>query len=257
MKKALGISLGAMLALFPLLFLLGLSFMQQWSYPGVLPEAASLLQWNRLLEGSNGLRSSLGLSLLLSLLVAGLATGLGFFSSKVLAFHPRKNRFLMLAYFPFVLTPVIYAACIYYFFIRMGLNGVFGGVLLAQLMIAYPYAVILGIEFWNDRMRNLEDLARTLGASERQIWTEVFWPSSKGILLLMFFQTFLISWFEYGLTTLIGVGKVQTLTIKVFQFIHEANPYLAALSGILLALPPILLLWINRRFVFQSQVHSS
>ncbi|MEO1451379.1 MAG: ABC transporter permease [Bacteroidota bacterium] len=254
MKFSISKSLGITLALFPLLFLLGLSLMAQWSYPELSPQEWTLLQWKRLWGGSNGLRSSLSLSLGLSLGVASFATGLGFFSSRVIAYHPQKALFRLLAYFPFVLTPVIYAACVYYFFIRLGLNGQIWGVLLAQLMIAYPYAVILGVEFWNERMKDLINLAYTLGANERATWMRVIWPASRGILLLIFFQTFLISWFEYGLTTLIGVGKVQTLTVKVFQFIHEANPYLAALSGLLLAFPPILLLWINRRFVFKTQL---
>jgi putative spermidine/putrescine transport system permease protein len=57
----------------------------------------------------------------------------------------------------------------------------------------------------------------------------------------------LISWFEFGFTNFIGVGKVQTLTIKVYQFVLEANPYLAALASCLLLFPPILLLWRKKK----------
>ncbi|MEO1805346.1 MAG: ABC transporter permease, partial [Bacteroidota bacterium] len=60
-----------------------------------------------------------------------------------------------------------------------------------------------------------------------------------------------ISWFEYGLTTLIGVGKIQTLTLKVYQYVNEANIYFAALASCLLFLPPLILIWVNKRFVFR------
>jgi putative spermidine/putrescine transport system permease protein len=51
---------------------------------------------------------------------------------------------------------------------------------------------------------------------------------------------------------LIGVGKVQTLTVRVFEYVNEANSYLAALSGVLLFVPPLLLLYVNKRFVFNQ-----
>lgn len=69
---------------------------------------------------------------------------------------------------------------------------------------------------------------------------------------MCFFQAFLISWFEYGLTTLIGIGKVQTLTVKVFQYIGEANIFHAALASLLLALPPAGLLWVNKQVLFKT-----
>ena len=96
----------------------------------------------------------------------------------------------------------------------------------------------------------MEQLVATLGGNTWQTYTRVLLPMAKGALLVCFFQTFLISWFEYGLTRLIGVGKVQTLTLKVFQYVNEANIFYAALASILLAMPPILLLWINKKFVF-------
>jgi putative spermidine/putrescine transport system permease protein len=69
-------------------------------------------------------------------------------------------------------------------------------------------------------------------------------------LLIAFFQSFLISWFEFGLTNYIGGGQVQTLTLRVYQYIGEANIHLAALSSLLLVIPPLILLWLNKRFIF-------
>ncbi|WP_204314462.1 hypothetical protein, partial [Klebsiella aerogenes] len=69
-----------------------------------------------------------------------------------------------------------------------------------------------------------------LGGTNIVALTSVIIPLSKPLLLVCFFQCFLISWFEYGLTSVIGYGKIQTLTIKVYQFLTEANIYYAALS---------------------------
>ena len=52
---------------------------------------------------------------------------------------------------------------------------------------------------------------------------------------------------RYGITQLIGIGKVDTLTIRVMQFVREANPYLAAVTSCLMIAPPLLLLAINKK----------
>jgi len=53
------------------------------------------------------------------------------------------------------------------------------------------------------------------------------------MLLLCFFQTFLLSWFQYGLTMLVGGGQVKTLPLKVYDFVWEANVFYAALASCL------------------------
>ena len=50
---------------------------------------------------------------------------------------------------------------------------------------------------------------------------------------------------------IIGYGKVQTLTVKVYQFLTEANIFYAALNCCLLILPPVLLLWMNKRIILR------
>jgi putative spermidine/putrescine transport system permease protein len=87
-----------------------------------------------------------------------------------------------------------------------------------------------------------------------QTFGKVLLPLAKGMLIICFFQTFLLSWFEYGLTSIIGLGKIQTLTIKVFMYIKEANYFYGALSSCLLVLPPVILLYLNKKYIFKSLI---
>lgn len=243
----------AVTLLFPVAYLVVLSISESWIFPRILPESLTVNRWIALLSGSSNLFSSLMLSLVIAFTVALLATFGGFYSSKHLAYHRRRNLWMRISYFPFILSPVIYAALLYFYFIKAGLSGNLFGVILGQLLIAYPYSVILFSGFWSDRIQNIEQLVQTLGGNRRQTYRRVLLPMAQGLLLVCFFQTFLISWFEYGLTTLIGVGKVQTLTIKVFQYINEANFYNAALSSSLLILPPVILLYFNKKYLFKKR----
>ncbi len=238
--------------LFPFAFLLMLSLGRRWAYPALLPAEWTLDNW-RLIRGAQaGLGESLLLSLGLSLSIALLATAGSFVVSRQVAYHRRRRRWLAIAYLPYVFAPVILAACLQYFFIRAGLSGKLWGVALAQLFITFPYGVIFFTSFWTERTLALEQLIATLGGNAWQACRRVLIPVARGMLLACFFQLFLISWFEYGLTALIGVGKVQTLTLKVFQYVNEANTFFAALAGCLLVLPPLALLWLNKRYVFRS-----
>jgi putative spermidine/putrescine transport system permease protein len=240
------------LILFPFAFLLMLSLGRQWPYPALFPQQWSLENWAMILQGSEGLGNSAGISVLLSLCVAALSTTSSFWVSRHIAYHPKREAWLSMAYLPYVFAPVILAACLQFFFIVSGLYGTFGGVLVAQLFITFPYGVIFFSSFWNEQLLNMEQLVKTLGGNTRQAYAKVLIPVARGALMTCFFQLFLISWFEYGLTNLIGVGKVPTLTIRVFQYVNEANLFLAALASCLLILPPVLLLWVNRSVVLKG-----
>lgn len=242
------------LIIFPFVYMVLLSFASEWQFPDVLPSYFGLRNWRLVLGSENGLLGSLMLSTVISLSVATVSTLSGFILSRTVSYHPKKNTLTLLTYFPYILAPVVFGACLSYFFLKIGLFGSATGVIVAQFMIAFPYALIFFSSFWGNRTKNFENLVSTLGGSQWQAFSRVLFPMAGGMLLICFFQTFLISWFEYGLTSIIGVGKVQTLTIKVFLFIKESNFFLGALSCCLLIFPPVLLLYINKKYVFNKLV---
>lgn len=236
----------------PLVIILLLSFARNWVFPSVLPQQFTTASWVSLFTDTNGMGTSFLLTLFIALAVAALATAAGFFSSRFIAYHRHKKTLLLLAYLPFVLSPVILAVCLKYYFIKMGLAGAAWGVAMAQLVIAFPYSIIFFIGFWNNKVQQYTALVQTLGGTATHVFQKAILPLAKPMLLVCFFQCFLISWFEYGLTSVIGYGKVQTLTVMVYGFVTEANIFYAALSCCLLVLPPVVLLLINKKIVFRQ-----
>ncbi len=248
-RKNITLVLIAIGCILPVAILLALSFAQHWVYPHLLPNTFTSEAWSYIFKKGNNITSSIFTSLMIALAVAGLSTTAGFFTSRLIAYHKKKNILLFLAYMPFILSPVIFAVCLKYFFIKLNLSGTVAGVILAQLIIAFPYATIVLTSFWNLRIQQYQMLVHTLGGSDQYAFAKVVYPLAVPMLLVCFFQCFLISWFEYGLTLIIGFGRVQTLTLRVFQFLTEANIFYAALSCCLLIIPPTILLWINKKFI--------
>ena len=241
----------ALICLFPFAFLFTLSLVESWPYPTLWPEQFSLQVWRSVVSGSADLTSSFFLSIGVSTSVALVSTLAGYMTGNYIAYHRRHRLLLFFAYVPFIMSPVILGTCLMYIYIKAQLTGNVAGVILSQVMFAYGFSIVFFSAFWNRRIKGLEDLVYTLGGNAWQAYTRVLLPVSKQALLLCFFQTFLISWFQYGLTLLIGSGKVQTLPVKVFEYVNEANVYYAAMASCLLVIPPAVLLWVNKRFVFK------
>lgn len=217
-----------------------------WRFPAALPAAYSLRALRDLLAADNELLAGLGRSVLLASVVAIVATTSGFGLARAITRAARPGRWEALSYLPYALPPVLLAVLIQPFIIRLHLSGSLGGVLLGLLLIAVPFATLLLRSFWTRQATEYEQLARTLGCTPRQALWQVLLPLAWPLLRTALFQTFLLTWFDFGLTNLLSVGKVRTLTVQVFTYVGEANAQLAAVASLLLLLPPALLLWANK-----------
>lgn len=255
MKKAIIYSIGFITVL-PLVSLIYLSFVTRWSFPGLFSEVFTLSNWHQAIEGSGGIAGSLFLSLGISGSLALISTFFGFFVSRNIMLEEKNQVLLKSAFLPYTIAPVVMGAMMQYYFIKIGISGSISGVMIAQLLFILPYSVLLLSTFWSVRIKHMIYQAKTLGASDQVVNRTILLPLSRPWLFLCFVQCFLISWFEYGMTRLVGVGKVETLTIKVMLFIEEANPYLAAVAACLMIFPVLLLLIINGKLVAMRAMNS-
>ena len=254
--KRIGYLLTASFLLLPLLTIGYLSVTTLWTFPKQWQGPFTMQYWSGLFQSGNALAASLALSLGVSITIAGSATVFGFVVSKQLAFGAKTGRLLRLAYFPYLIAPVVFGSMLQFYFVRLGLTGSIAGVWLAQVLFVFPYGLLFLSTFWNDRLKQTAFQATTLGASNWQLYRSVLIPMARPWLFICFVQCFLISWFEYGITQLIGVGKVPTLTIRTMQYVREADPHQAALASCLMVLPVLLLLVVNQR-LFLKRVDPS
>ena len=244
-RRAVTWLLSACLVL-PLGVLVLLSLARHWSWPALLPTDVQAGQWLSLIADGSGLGAIVLRSAGMGLCVAALATVLGFVTSRSVALHRRRSALLTLLHVPFAVSPVVVGVSLLYLFLRLNLAGHVAGVMLAQLIFAYAYAVILLSGFWNVQVQSLTEVATALGAGRRQIWRRVLAPLARPLLGVCLFQTFLISWFDYPLTLLIGEGRIATLTVALYQYFSSGDTRLAGTCGIVLLLPPLCVLAIHR-----------
>lgn len=244
--RPVAILLGALCVL-PVAYLATLAIAGAWPYPELLPRAARVEHLSAIFRGERPLLESVVTSVALATTVGFVSTGLGLFVARAVAGHPNRRTLTLVAHLPLAISPVVLGVCLLYFEIRLGLAASLSGVILAHLVFGLAFAVVFWLPFWNAEKRAYEDLVRTLGGGARDFYARVLFPLTRGPFVICFFQTFLISWFQYGLTALVGSGKVRTLPLEVYEFVAEANVGHAAVASCLLVLPPILLGWMNHR----------
>lgn len=225
-----------------------LSVADGWTFPDAWPAAWSLRRWADALGGE--MVGALGLSAVVSLVLAAASTLGGLATGRAVAQSCRPRLWLFAAYLPFASSPVVLGVCLLFLWLKAGLAGTVVGVVLAQLVFAYGFAVVFFAAFWTPRLVAYGDLVRTLGGTAAQALRLGVWPVARPAAGLCFAQTFLLSWFQYGLTLVVGAGRVQTLPVRVFAFVGEADAGMAAVASLVLVAPPLAMVWLNRRLVF-------
>lgn len=243
------IILAMFVVLTPYLLLVLLSLGSGWGFPTLIPERLDLLPWRRFFSDRDGMRDAALTSASMAVVVATLGTAggliLGRTVSRTAGGIPRY-----VIYLPFVLSPIIVGIGLYDLLVRLSLTSSLKGSILVQLIFALSFSGVFFSEMWNPRIERLEALVKTLGGGRWAVWRHAIFPATSGLILVCIIQTALLSWLDYGLVSVIGGGRVRTVTVKLFSSLREANVNQAAQAALVLLAPTVVgfgvSLWVLR-----------
>ena len=143
------------------------------------------------------------------------------------------------AFLPVAVPPIALAVGLQVSFLHLGLGGSFAGVLLAHAVPAAGYASLFFIGIFTGFDGRLEEDARSLGATPRQVWRRVTLPLLRRPIAESFLLAFLVSWAQVPLTLVVGQGRVETLPVEVLTYLGAGQDALGAAGALLLLLPPL------------------
>ena len=250
-RSSIGLILVATLVALPFLPLLLWTFSGEWRFPDLLPTAWSLRGIEYLLEpGGKVLVATLnslviGVGVAVASVVVGLPAGmaLGGYEWRF------KGIVIFVILLPILVPPLASTMGVHLTFIRLGLADTIFGVFLVHLVPTVPYTAIILTSVFAERPGDLEEAARTLGASPWKAFRHVTLPDiAPGVAVAGLFA-FLISWGQYILTLLIGGGNVVTLPMLLFSAASGNDPVLSSALALVFALPAIVALVIALRFL--------
>ncbi len=132
---------------------------------------------------------------------------------------------------PFMLPPVISALGFMVFWISAGLYGHILAVIISHgiFLVTLPLVTIsLGLEVMN---RQLLEVARTMGADRRTLFTTVIFPLVKPYIISGFAFAFVLSLNEYIIAYMIAGFTAETLPVRIFNSLRYGyTPVMASVA---------------------------
>jgi putative spermidine/putrescine transport system permease protein len=187
-----------------------------------LPEAATT-QWYRDAWAEFQLGSVLWVTAEVVLSVVVLTVILGVPAAYALARREFRGKRLLLFLLPLMVPPITYGIPLATVMYKVGLAGTLAGVIVANLIPALPFVILVMTPFIEQIDPNLEAAARVFGADTRRVFFHVLLPQlAPGILaasLLVLVRT--IAMFE--LTFLTAGPDSQTLVVALYYAVFAAG----------------------------------
>jgi putative spermidine/putrescine transport system permease protein len=241
----------------PMLALVLWSVAIKWFWPHVFPQEIGLDYWAQAL----GLQKSLAIgavsiteafqtSMVIALLVVASAMLIAIPAGYVLAKYrvPLRGAILFLFLMPqaFPQQPVF--VNLLFSFNKIGLTSKIQGVVLVHLMVSLVFAVWISSAAFKGIPPELEEAARSVGASRLRTFFHITLPLAAPGLLASAVFVFLTSLDEFTGTFFIGLPFISTLPMLLYSS-SGYNLQFASVIAIVLLIPSILFMVIIERFL--------
>lgn len=235
----------------PIVFIVLLSFgSSRWL---AFPPPAWTLRWYAEFFADTQWLASLATSAQIAVIVAVLSVVLGLLASFALVRGRFPGRTALRAFLimPMIMPVVVLAIGLYGLYLRVNLNGTLTGFVMAHLVIALPFSIIVISSALAGFDKSHEDAAIICGASPWQARWRVTIPSIRLSIFTAAIFSFLASWDEVVLAIFMASPQLQTFPVRIWTTLRQdLTPVIAAASTLLIALTAVLLLishWLQRR----------
>lgn len=209
------------------------SFREYFPYPNLL-EATFGIRAYRYILIDKKILSSIQNSYAIGISSSFLACLSGYFIALRLKEEKRLRVLLSLIVFlPLVISSTSVGAGLQVLFNRLDLTGTFRGVILVHTVYLLPYSVWILLP----GLRSIDDdlicAAKMLGSDDITVFRKITYPLIKPFLKTALIMGFILSFSQYYLTLVIGIGQVTTYTTLSFPFMVEKDRAMSALISIL------------------------
>ena len=243
----------AFLILVPLVPIIIWSFTARWFWPNLLPNEWGTRGWEVVFSPYSQVLDSIWITLVLGIITVILTTLVSLPAAKAIGQNEFRGKGFLetMILAPYLVSPTAVAFGLYSIFIRLGLQGTVLGVAIAMLIPTTPLMLRLLISVFESFDPEYEEQARALGAGPVRVLIHVTIPMILPGIIAGSFFTFLGSINAFFYPFLIGAGKVNVLSVLLYNFMGSGGydfPVVAVIS-ILLAIPGILFLLFAERLI--------
>lgn len=248
-----GICLGLLaFAIFgPLANLLLWTVTERWYYPHLLPIDYGFSYWGKVFAPRGNAMTSLGTSVLVACLAVALSLLLAVPAGYALARLklPFRSLILLALLLPNAFPNLPIYVNIARIFYQFGLNGTILGVVLVHTTHGLVYAVWIGTAAFSAIDAELEEAARSTGASALRAFWDVMLPLAAPGLMASAIFVFLESLDEFTGTYFVGAPDIVTMPLLLYTAGAGGNYQIASITALILLVPSIGFMFFVERFL--------
>jgi len=150
---------------------------------------------------------------------------------------------------PLLIPHVVLGVAFLRFFTQIGLGGKFAGLLLAHLVIVFPFAFRLTLASAAGMDRAIEQAAISLGASDWAVLRRVTLPLIAPGMVSGWALAFIQSFDEVTMTVFLAAPGIETLPIRMFLYIQDnIDPLVTSVSACVIAVTIVALICLDRLY---------
>lgn len=214
------------------------------------------LNWYRKLAGNPEILHAAGRSVSIAVLTTILATTIGTLAAIALfRYEFRGKRFLQAMLFPPIAIPwLITGTAMLLFFFWVGIGRGSPAVVLGHVALALPYVIVVVSARLHTFDVQLEEAARSLGASPWQVTRAVTLPwIASGIVAGALFA-FAVSFDQFVVSYFLAQPGDATLPVLIYTSIRKGfTPEINAISTIIIVISMAVMLEASRRYRFGGE----
>jgi putative spermidine/putrescine transport system permease protein len=213
-----------------------------------IPVHAFSLRWFRAIADYPEFVSAFWSSIGLAALSSTVAIALSVPAALAVARHRFPGRAAITALFlsPLMIPPVVLGVAFLRFFTQVGMGGTFAGLVLAHVVIVFPFALRLVLASAAGMDRSIEHAAISLGASDGAVFRRVTLPLILPGVMSGWLLAFITSFDEVTMTVFVATPATMTLPVRMFLYIQDSiDPLVTSVSAIVIVLTVLLMLLIE------------
>jgi putative spermidine/putrescine transport system permease protein len=162
---------------------------------------------------------------------------------------PGREAITSLFMSPLMIPHVVLGIALLRFFTQVGLSGTFVGLVLAHIVIVFPFALRLTIASAVGLDRQIEHAAISLGASEATVLKRIILPLVLPGLASGWALAFINSFDDLTMTVFIAGPGTETLPVRMFLYIQDnIDPLVTSVSACVIAVTVVVLVALDRAY---------
>lgn len=178
---------------------------------------------------------SLAVALVVTPVTAALATTAALGYERMRRGSRRATATLFQA--PLIVPQLVFGIALLSVFSRTGLYGTYLGLVLAHVVVTFPFFLRPLQASLVTRERSLEEAAAVLGASPLRVFLTVTVPSIRAGLMSGAVFAFIVSFDQFSVSLFVVNSKTQTLPVAIYNYLFQnSDPTVAAVSTVVILL---------------------